>query len=165
MARRFLSLESILESGRLSLFFRWSPCAISLVDAGSLLTCRKRNMLSGLRCEGRGMGFRARRSALISTVILATFLGFSGTFFRIPGLYRQANTRPASRPPSDWPGSPRGERREAGRPGPPPFSFLVSTILTNQEDVPKAVARRDYLPVEGSQIHLSSRNCKPEAFR
>ena len=56
------------------------------------------------------MGCRARPQALISTVILAIFLGFTGTFFRIPGLYRQANTRPAGRPPSDWPDSPRGEK-------------------------------------------------------
>ena len=49
---------------------------------------------------------RRRRGRLFSTVILATFFGSSGTFFRIPGLYRQANTRPASHPPSDWLGSP-----------------------------------------------------------
>jgi len=28
---------------------------MSLVDAGALLTCRKRSMLSGLSCEGRGI--------------------------------------------------------------------------------------------------------------
>src|SRR5882762_2355240 len=132
MARRFFSFESILNSGRLSAFFRWSPSAISLVDAGSLLTCRKRNMLSGLRCEGRGIGVRIRRPALISIVILVTFLGFSGTFFTFPGLYRQANTRPANRPPSDRPDSPRGERREAGRPGPPPFSFSFPAYLSHR---------------------------------
>src|SRR5437879_11858436 len=63
MALRFLSLESILNSERSSVFFRSSPCAISLVDAGALLTCRKRNRLSGRRCGGRGIGCRARRQA------------------------------------------------------------------------------------------------------
>lgn len=124
MACRFLSFASILKSGRLSALFRCRPSEISRVEAGSPLTCRKRNMLSGLRCEGRGMGGRARRPATISIVILVTFFGFAGTFFQIPGLYRQANTRPAGHPPSDWPASPQGERREAGRPGPPPFSFV-----------------------------------------
>ena len=51
------------------------------------------------------------------------FFRFLRNFFLPPGIYKQANTRPASRPPSDWLDSPRGEIREAGRPGPPPFSF------------------------------------------
>src|SRR5438874_925882 len=62
MARRFLSLESILNRGRLSFFFRCSPCAISPGDAGALLTCRKRNMLSGLKCEGRDIGFSRQKA-------------------------------------------------------------------------------------------------------
>jgi len=49
---------------------------------------------------------------LISTKILVTFCIFSGTFFVLQGLYRQANTRPASRPPSGWSDFPeRGARR------------------------------------------------------
>src|SRR6267143_6959369 len=71
------------------------------------------------------------RRCYFPTVILATFFGSSGTFFGIPGLHRQANTRPAIRPPSEWPGSPRGETKEAGRPGPPPSFILVLSLDTN----------------------------------
>src|SRR5882672_5611314 len=131
MARRFLSFESILNNGRVSVFFRCKPWAISLADAGALLICRKRNMLSGLRCEGLGMGIASERRCYFSTVILVTFFGSSGTFFRIPGLYRQANTRPAIRPPSEWPVPREGKIKEAGRPGPPPSFILVLSLDTN----------------------------------
>src|SRR5882672_3967796 len=120
MARRFLSFESILNNGRVSVFFRCKPWAISLGDAGALLICRKRNMLSGLRCEGLGIGIASERRCYFSTVILVTF-------FRIPGLYRQANTRPAIRPPSEWPGSPRGENKGGGKTW-PASSFCFRTI-------------------------------------
>src|SRR3989442_7794513 len=133
MALRFLSLESILNSERSSVFFRSSPCAISLVDAGELLTCRKRNMLSGLRCEGRAMGCRARPQAPDFHYDFSHFFWFSQELFLGIGDYiRQANTRPAGRPPSDWPDSRRGKRREAGRPGPPPFSFSFPTYPFTQ---------------------------------
>src|ERR1700719_3917171 len=64
----FLKLASILVNGRRSDLLRRNPRAISSVEAGSLLTCRKRNMLSGLKCEGRGIGrarldMRLRRTA------------------------------------------------------------------------------------------------------
>src|SRR5437899_23168 len=85
-------------------------------------------MLSWLSCEGGGMSLRILPTALISPAILPFILRFPGTFFKIPGLYRQANTRPASRPPSDWPDSPRGEKKEAGRPGPPPFSLCAEHV-------------------------------------
>ena len=71
------------------------------------------------------------RRCYFSTVILVTFLGSSGTFFKIPGLYRQANTRPAIRPPSEWPVPREGKIKEAGRPGPPPSFILVLSLDTN----------------------------------
>ena len=40
---------SILNKGRRSTLRSCSPLAISSVEAGSLLTCRNRNMLSGLK--------------------------------------------------------------------------------------------------------------------
>ena len=54
----FSELVSMLINGRRSAFRTCNPRAISSVEAGSLLTCRKRNMLSGLKCEGRGIGER-----------------------------------------------------------------------------------------------------------
>src|SRR5207245_10687881 len=80
-------------------------------------------------------------------MILVTFSGFSGTFFTFPGLYRQANTRPASRPPSDWPDSPRGEKREAGRPGPPPFSFPCSGSSLHTNDLAQRMDDFDQVPL------------------
>src|SRR6266581_491813 len=59
---------------------------LSAAEAGSLLTCRKRNMLSGLSCEGGGIGFRARRRAPSSTEILVTFFRFPRNFFRDSGI-------------------------------------------------------------------------------
>src|SRR4029077_6932208 len=94
-------------------------------EAGSLLTCRKRSMLSGLSCEVRGIGSRARSQAPKFHRDSSYFFQILRNFFLSTGIYKQANTRPASRPPSDWLDSPRGEIREAGRPGPPPFSFSI----------------------------------------
>src|SRR5712692_6354139 len=65
MARRFFSLSSILNTGRVSVFFRWRPRAISFVEAGSPLTCRKRSMLSGFSWEVDDMRYCAGWSALI----------------------------------------------------------------------------------------------------
>src|ERR1700739_3669625 len=93
----------------------------------------------------------------ISTVILVTFFGCTGTFFSLPGSYRQANTRPAGRPPSDWPASPRGETREAGRPGPPPpfyfslqvprpgsLSFHANNLAQRVDDFDQIALRRHH---------------------
>ena len=59
---------------------------MSVVDAGMLLTCRKRNMLSGLSCEGRGMGFCAGWRAAIGTTDFSQFFGFRRNFFRDSGI-------------------------------------------------------------------------------
>src|SRR5258707_1164249 len=114
MAWRFLSFASILNNERVSAFFRSRQLAISLAETGSLLICRKRNMLSGLRCEGRGMGYRARAQVLFFHRDFSHFFRLFRNFFQDFGIYRQANTRPASRPPSDWPVPREGKRREAG---------------------------------------------------
>jgi len=74
------------------------------------------------------MGFAPDGGRRLALQILASFLGFAGTFFWIPGLYRQANTRPAGRPPSDWPDFPERGKKGGGTTWPASlFIFLRRT--------------------------------------
>src|ERR1700687_1937016 len=79
-----------------------------------------------------------------STVILATFFLSSGTFFSLPGLYRQANTRPASYPPSDRPDAPQGENKGGGTTWPaslihsiPRSPFYTNDLAQGMDDFHK----------------------------
>src|SRR5882672_1767911 len=132
MAWRFLSFAKILNSGRVSAFFRCRPWAISLVEAGSLLICRKRKMLSGLRCEGRGMGYRARAQVLFSHRDSSHFFWFFRNFFP---RFRDYIDRPTHDRPfalrQEWPGSPRGENKGGGKTWPASFFHLVLSLDTN----------------------------------
>src|SRR5882672_9761460 len=132
MAWRFLSFAKILNSGRVSVFFKCRPWAISLVEAGSPLICRKRKMLSGLRCKGRGMRYRAGAQVLFSHRDSIDFFWFFRNFF--PG-FRDYIDRPTHDRPFALRQSGRvpreGKTKEAGRPGPPPSFILVLSLDTN----------------------------------
>src|ERR1700730_1122556 len=77
---------------------------MSSIEDGSLLTCRKRNMLSGLRWEGRGIGGRehsqwsgrATNSTHFFFIQVKLFLRFRG-FIARPTHDRLAALRQASR--------------------------------------------------------------------
>jgi hypothetical protein len=121
IAPLFLKLVSILVNGRRSALLRRSPRAISSVEAGSLLTCRKRNMLSGLKCEGRGISRarvdpRLRRTAdstyffFIRAKLFSRFRGFipRPTHDRLAALRQASRTFPErgkSRGGTTWPAS------------------------------------------------------------
>src|ERR1700730_14758280 len=104
MARRFFSLASILDSGRRSALFKWSASAISSVEVGAFLTCRKRSMLSELRWDGVGMRGASQRAGpagkrillIFFSVHTKLFLGFAG-FMHRPTHGRLAALRQASR--------------------------------------------------------------------
>src|ERR1700692_2672769 len=126
MALRFLSLVRILNNGRRSDFPRCNPRAMSLAEAGSVLTCRKRNRFSGLRLEVRGIrwldaGYRLQATG---TILLKFFCRGAKLFLGGWGFI--------GRPTHDWLVtlrqtswfSPRGECEEAGRPGPPLLFFV-----------------------------------------
>src|SRR5260221_1876572 len=87
-----------------------NAAAISSVEAGALLTCRKRNMLSGLRCEGRGIGGQfsglPHNSTYFFSLHMKLFSAHWG-FIRSPTHDRLAALRQASR---DFPetGKPKG---------------------------------------------------------
>src|SRR5215467_14248304 len=102
MARRFLSLASILKKGRLSDFFNPRPFAISTAKAGLLLNCRKRSMLSGLRLEELGMSLAPFLEAQgFPSVIVDTFLVLPELFSDFRDYMSRPTHEPASRPPSD----------------------------------------------------------------
>src|SRR6266404_4680532 len=77
-----------------------NAAAISSVEAGALLTCRKRNMLSGLRCEGRGIGGQfsglPHNSTYFFSLHVKLFSAHRG-FIRRPTHDRLAALRQASR--------------------------------------------------------------------
>src|SRR5438034_11506554 len=81
MARRFLSFASILKRGRVSDFLRPMPLASSHTDAGALLSCSKRSILSGLRVEVPGIRFGAfPQGASFPGQIVDTFLVWAELF-------------------------------------------------------------------------------------
>src|SRR5947209_18989539 len=81
MARRLFSLERILNRGRVSVFLSCKAWAISFAEAGSLLSCRKRNMLSGWRDEELGIANGAKKQAQVFRQDCSHFFGSTGTFF------------------------------------------------------------------------------------
>src|SRR5208282_3399415 len=61
IAPRFFNFASSLNKGFRSVFPRCSAPAISFAETASFVTCRKRNMLSGLSEEGRVISLDAPR--------------------------------------------------------------------------------------------------------
>src|SRR5260370_37977775 len=66
-----------------------SAAAISSDEAGALLTCRKGRILSGLSCEGRGIGGGSSSQGLVFPTIRLNFFNFfrcTCNFFRAAGV-------------------------------------------------------------------------------
>ena len=59
---------------------------MSLVEAGALLTCRKRRMLSGLKCVGRGIWHSHRTAGGYFHKDSSQIFWFHRNFFRALGI-------------------------------------------------------------------------------
>src|SRR4029077_11559612 len=101
-----------------------NAAAISSAEAGALLTCRKRSMLSGLSCGERGIRGRSGGQApIILTILLNFFWSDMKLFSRPRGfIARPTHDRPAALRQAGRHSRERGKRggRE-DRPAPPFF--------------------------------------------
>jgi hypothetical protein len=105
------------------------PPAISFAETGSLVTCRKRNMLSGLKEDGRGIrrivflnnpgckrwGLSLSPIAeILARGILVTFLHFHRNFFRSAGIIYVGQHTTGQPPSVRLAGHPRKGTRGGG---------------------------------------------------
>src|SRR5258708_26372532 len=104
-----------------------NAAAISSAEAGALLTCRKRNMLSGLSCERRGIGGQfsglPHNSTYFFSLHVKLFSVHRG-FIRRPTHDRLAALRQASRYFPET-GKPKG----GGETRPASLFFCVNSVL------------------------------------
>ena len=133
------------------------PAAISLAATGSLVTCRKRNMLSGLKEDGRGLGrieFLDNRGGeppgfslsnsrrILARGILVTFLHFHRNFFCSAGIIEVGQHTTGQPPSVRLAGHPRKGTRGGGTTWPASSFFLSTTISMVYEAIRPNSRRR-----------------------
>src|ERR1017187_2564896 len=99
---------------------------MSSIVAGSVLSCRKRRMLSVLGLGRRGIGPFGDGTDTANSVVF--FFIETVTFFALEGFHRQANTRPAKPPSVRLAGFPeRGPR--GGKTWPASLTFTITNTF------------------------------------
>src|SRR5205809_4575204 len=133
MARRFLSFASILKRGRVSDFLRPRPLASSPTDAGALLSCRKRNILSGLRVEVPGIRFGAfPQGASFPGQIVDTFLVWAELFSAFRDyISRPTHDRLVALRQTSW--IPREGKKGGGKTWPASFFISAREIIPSRK--------------------------------
>src|SRR5580700_5195679 len=145
MAPRLVNLTNMSDKALRSAFPRCKAEAISFLEAASLVTCRKRNMLSGLKEERRGIRSNHSGTEFYFQEDSSHFFRFSPELFSLcrdyigrPTHDRLAALRQAGRT------SPKGER--GGGTTWPASSFYLNLLsITYPRD---SSTRRRFVPME-----------------